>query len=688
MPGGAPVLGAPEGAVVRADPQHVRVEARLRQGRGRAALGGREDARDGARGLAPLDRAEGAVAGRVVDAGVVAAQQERRVPVEAHARTAPGARAQPAAGAGRQVPAAHAAVLTLVVDEVGVLGIDADDEAVAATHAEPVAVDGARVVADHRRATPAAVVLQAAVDEVRVPGSDLDVVELTDGDVAVVVPGLHPVPGHVDPAVVAEDHVLPVRRVDPQGVVVHVDLAAVAVVREGLAAVGRAPQPRAQHVDALGVTGVDADLRVVHRARVQGVDPRPGEAAVLRAEDAAVLVAVGALVVLGVGVLAAEADREGARVGVAELVGAVLVLLGPPLEGDVHGHGLAVPHDLDAQGLPGEVLAEELGGRVPADERGVAEAEEDVALLEAGLGRRAVLGDLGQARPDVRVLGTDAQPGRVLGLLGDALGLDHREGDIGLRAAEVDADAAQHHRREAVAALVVREAGPGGPAVGRAPQGAARSPLLGGVVRVVEVALALVARDQQDLGIGRVHRDLDDAGHGIDLEHPRPALAAVGGLVEAALVVRAPQASEGRHVDRVRIVGVDGDLGDLERLLEARVVPGQAAVRGAVDPVAEGDGVPRIGLARAHPHLGRVGRADRHGADGADALGGEAVLVGDPAVGRVQQAAGRVGDPGLARALRVHRDVGDAPAHVGRSDAPPVEGVRPLQREGPLDLLG
>ena len=164
-----------------------------------------------------------------------------------------------------------------------------------------------------------------------------DVVELAEGELVVVVPVGHPIAGHVDAAVVAQDDVASVGRIHPEGVMVDVDGAVVAVVREGRAAVAGAMEPRAQHVDVALVTRVHADLAVVHRARVERVDPRPGRAAVGRLEDAAVLVALGALLVLGVGALAAEPDAEGTVTPAPVDVEALLLLLGATVEGDLQG---------------------------------------------------------------------------------------------------------------------------------------------------------------------------------------------------------------------------------------------------------------------------------------------------------------------------------------------------------------
>ena len=183
-------------------------------------------------------RAEDVVACAVVDLAVEVREQERRVPVEPEVDVVAsrGARLEVAALARSKVTTAHAAVLAFVIDEIRVARVDDAAEAVAASDAEPVEVGGAPV-RRARRAAPGTVVLEATVDVVVSPGSDRDVVELPERQLVVVLPGLHPVTRNVDAAVVAQDDPASVRRVDPERVVVDVNVAAVPVVREGLAAV-------------------------------------------------------------------------------------------------------------------------------------------------------------------------------------------------------------------------------------------------------------------------------------------------------------------------------------------------------------------------------------------------------------------------------------------------------------------
>ena len=77
-------------------------------------------------------------------------------------------------------------------------------EAVAAADAEPVGVEDAVAAARRARAAPAAVVLQAAADVVRLPHVGADCVELADRQRVHVLPRVRLVVADVEPAVVAD----------------------------------------------------------------------------------------------------------------------------------------------------------------------------------------------------------------------------------------------------------------------------------------------------------------------------------------------------------------------------------------------------------------------------------------------------------------------------------------------------
>src|SRR5262249_57247019 len=95
---------------------------------------------------------------------------------------------------------------------------------------------------------------------------------------------------------------------------------------------------------------------------------------------------------------------------------------------------------------------------------------------------------------------------------------------------------------------------------------------------VITVTLTLPGRDQERFGFGWVHRDVNDACLIIDEEDFLPRLAAIRGLEKTAVRVGAVQPAQGADVDDVRVLGMDDDSADLERLLQTHVLPRSAAI--------------------------------------------------------------------------------------------------------------
>ena len=125
----------------------------------------------------------------------------------------------------------------------------------------------------------------------------------------------------------------------------------------------------------------------------------------------------------------------------------------------------------------------------------------------------------------------------------------------GIRRRVVEADAAQVARGEPAAHL-----GPGLAGVGAVPQAALRA-----AVDHPEVAPLAAGAWRRTGGRDlRIHHHVGAAGVLADLDEAlRPGLAAVGGLVEAALAAALPQRTGRRHVDHVGIARVDHDAGDV-----------------------------------------------------------------------------------------------------------------------------
>ena len=152
------------GRVVHRDPARLLLLLPRRIVRG-------EVRRDPVPRLAVVPRAEQELGADVERAFLIRREMDRRVPVEAQFLSLVGLRLDVARLEGAAVHAPDEAALRLGVDEVGIRGIGEHPEAVAAVQVLPaVAGDAARV---DRVADPRAVVLQPAIDVVRVRSSTL-----------------------------------------------------------------------------------------------------------------------------------------------------------------------------------------------------------------------------------------------------------------------------------------------------------------------------------------------------------------------------------------------------------------------------------------------------------------------------------------------------------------------------------
>ncbi len=165
---------------------------------------------------------------------------------------------------------------------------------------------------------------------------------------------------------------------------------------------------------------------------------------------------------------------------------------------------------------------------------------------------------------------------------------------------------------------------------------------------------------EQDARIVRIETDVGSAGVFADEQHALPRLAAVGGAIDAALLVGAEGVAKDRGISNVGIRRMHDHGADLPDLLPD-VLPRFAGVGRFVDAVARLDVAANVRLAGADVDHVRVRRRDGEGADGRDRLVVEDRLPVDAAVGRFPDAAGRgggvigeriAGDPAGPRATR------------------------------------
>ena len=201
--------------------------------------------------------------------------------------------------------------------------------------------------------------------------------------------------------------------------------------------------------------------------------------------------------------------------------------------------------------------------------------------------------DLVAARPLGR---RDAAALVLLGLLGrrrpPVAVLDDGVEDVGVLLVDVEADPADAARRQAAA-----EAGPLLAAVGR---------LVDGALRPAD----LVVPGQADLVVhGRVERvgrrfdqgQVDGPDLVVDVEDLLPGLPAVGRLEDAALGVRREEMAHDGDVDRVGVLRVDEDPGDVVGIRQAHVRPGLAGVDRLPDAVARARAPGAVGLPGSDP---------------------------------------------------------------------------------------
>src|SRR5262249_58252418 len=119
-----------------------------------------------------------------------------------------------AGGEGGGMVAADVAALRLRVHVLGIGGMAHDPEAVAAIQILPTLLaDAPRV---RGVAHPGAVVLQPAVDLIRILAIDADVVELRDRQVGPFPPPISAVPGQPPPAIAPAHRMLGPSRIDPE----------------------------------------------------------------------------------------------------------------------------------------------------------------------------------------------------------------------------------------------------------------------------------------------------------------------------------------------------------------------------------------------------------------------------------------------------------------------------------------
>ncbi len=225
--------------------------------------------------IAAIVRTEHLVRGHDQRGGIVRREHHRRVPIpavrqRAFFRARPHgfkARADVGGFTRQRVLALDVAVLRLRVHVARIVLVDEDHEAVAALHLIPVTVQDALGETRLAGAAPVVVVLQTAAHTERQRVVHTHVIEERERQVVVLVPRLAHVVRHGDAAVVADQNVIRIRRIDPNRM--HVVMCGQRGVRRHRAAtINRHLQADAAVVHAVRVVRINVELAEVHRTRV------------------------------------------------------------------------------------------------------------------------------------------------------------------------------------------------------------------------------------------------------------------------------------------------------------------------------------------------------------------------------------------------------------------------------------
>ncbi len=561
--------------------------------RERAAVDLRREVAEPRPRLAAVARAVEVAEAAVERARVVRRERERRVPVRAfliapdeRRRRSPVAalvdvplgprRADRAPLHRPEVDARQPEVLRRRVERAIVGRVEHRVEAVAAADLEPVLVQDPVVPRRRARPAPVRVVLQAAADAIRHRVVEPDVIELRDGERALIEPAAAAVVRDAEPAVVAFHEVARVLRVHPDDAVVAVQRLSRLAPRLA-AVVGH----RVLHlVQSRVVARVDEQLARIAGARVVVAHEAPRAPLVVAAIDAAAPLLV----------------RDARRVALALLDRGVDDVRVRAVDGDADAAQRAGRQPVrDAAGRD----VRELRPRPPRvgglpERRAGATADEAerlaAALVGGGVERVRVarvhhdFGDAGvlvalqdelPAAPAVARLVQPALRARRPQLAGDG---------------DVDEVAVRRVRDDArdVAALAEADVRPRAAAVGRLVDAVAPP-------RALPVR-RLAGADPDDVRVALEEAERADRVHALALEHGRQRDRVVGGLPDAA--------GSARDVDGRRIGFEDGDVGDA------------AGHRRGADR-AEAEGGERRGV------LGPRGASGRE-ADGGEQRGAEA----------------------------------------------------------------
>jgi len=141
------------------------------------------------------------------------------------------------------------------------------------------------------------------------------------------------------------------------------------------------------------------------------------------------------------------------------------------------------------------------------------------------------------------------------------------------------------------------------------------------------------SRGQQSVGTIGCNGEIGDANFRALVEDFRPMVAAIGGLIDAALVIGTVRMSKRADVNDVCILRIDDNTADLTRVAQADILPAHAAIGGAVHSVAGGEVGANVGFSSTDVNDFGIRGSDGNSADRSNGL---TVEDGRPGYSRVR----------------------------------------------------
>ncbi|MBA7685590.1 hypothetical protein ES703_94015 [subsurface metagenome] len=166
-------------------------------------------------------------------------------------------------------------------------------ESVSSSDCIPIIIGDSRRIQGSAGTAPAPVILQSAVDIIRVSHIDTDLVDLGQGHVLNRMPAFSSIIRDVDASVIPVNKVERIGRVYPESMVVW--MGSPGYRFKPLSHILRNKSPPRKNIDNLVITGVYPNLTVIERPEIHTfispviTCPRPGFAFILRTPDAPIL---------------------------------------------------------------------------------------------------------------------------------------------------------------------------------------------------------------------------------------------------------------------------------------------------------------------------------------------------------------------------------------------------------------